>query len=169
MKMLQRACALFLLLTIVVPVSAADLKIGFVDYNRIIREARIAERIAKKLEKEFAPRLAEINNRSEDIRSRQADIDRLGSSLQGAELRERERELARKSEDLNRLQRDFREDQNKRRNQEIAGLQEHAFSIITQIAVSEKYDLILQDALYFNPRLDITDKVLERLVRVMPN
>jgi outer membrane protein len=65
--------------------------------------------------------------------------------------------------DFQRMQREYREDLNLRRNQELATLFERANRVIKQIAESEKYDLILQEAVYRNPRIDITDKVLKAL------
>jgi outer membrane protein len=61
------------------------------------------------------------------------------------------------------MQREYREDLNLRRNQELAALFERANRVIKQIAEAEKFDLILQEAVYRNPRIDITDKVLKAL------
>ena len=75
----------------------------------------------------------------------------------------RQRELAETDRELQRRQREFREDLNQRRNEELQGLLERAQRLVRQIAEQEKYDLILQDAVYFSPRVDITDKVLRAL------
>ena len=64
---------------------------------------------------------------------------------------------------MQRKQREYTEDLNLRRNQELAGLLERANKIIRQIAESEKYDLILQEAVYRSPRVDITERVLKAL------
>jgi outer membrane protein len=61
------------------------------------------------------------------------------------------------------MQREYREDLNLRRNQELTALLERANRIIRQIAEAEKFDLILQEAVYRNPRIDITDRVLKAL------
>ena len=65
--------------------------------------------------------------------------------------------------DFQRMQREYREDLNMRRNQELAALFERADKVIKQIADAEKYDLILQEAVYRSPRIDITDRVLKAL------
>jgi outer membrane protein len=55
------------------------------------------------------------------------------------------------------------EDFNLRRNEEFASVQERANRTIKQIAEREQFDLILQDAVYINPKYDITAKVLKEL------
>ena len=84
-------------------------------------------------------------------------------TMSESDRRAREQELARMSLDFQRMQREYREDLNLRRNQELAALFERANRVIKQIAESEKFDLILQEAVYRNPRIDITDKVLKAL------
>jgi outer membrane protein len=84
-------------------------------------------------------------------------------TMSESERRAKEQELARMSLDFQRMQREYREDLNLRRNQELAALFERANRVIKQIAESEKFDLILQEAVYRNPRIDITDKVLKAL------
>ena len=120
---------------------AADLKIGFIDADRINRESVPAERATKKLEKEFAPREQELKKMEQQIKNLQA----------------------RQTREFQRLQREFREDLNLRRNEELASLFERANKVIRQVAESEKFDLILQEAVYRSPRIDITDKVLKAL------
>ena len=80
-----------------------------------------------------------------------------------SDRRGKEQELARASLDFQRMQREYREDLNLRRNQELSTLFERANRVIKQIAESEKYDLILQEAVYRSPRIDITDRVLKAL------
>ena len=84
-------------------------------------------------------------------------------TLSEGDRRNREQEIARQGVDLQRVQREFQEDLTLRRNQELSGLLERANKIIRQIAEAEKYDLILQEAVYRSPRIDITDRVLKAL------
>ena len=90
-------------------------------------------------------------------------MEKQGVSLSDDERRNKERELSNASMDLQRMQREFREDLNLRKNEELAVVLERANKAIQSIAVSEKYDLILQEAVYRNPRIDITDEVLKYL------
>ena len=142
---------------------AADLKIGFIDPERINRESAPAERASKQLEKEFAPRAQELQRREGQIKSLQSQLERDAMTMSETDRRAREQELTRLSVEFQRMQREYREDLNLRRNQELAALLERANRVIRQIAEAEKFDLIVQEAVYRNPRIDITDRVLKAL------
>ena len=145
------------------PALAAELKIGFIDADRINRESVPADRATKKLEKEFAPREQELRKLDQQIKSLQGQLEKDGLTMSETDRRNREQELGRQTREFQRLQREFREDLNLRRNEELAALFERANKVIRQIAESEKYDLILQEAVYRSPRIDITEKVLKAL------
>jgi outer membrane protein len=142
----------------------ADYKIGFVNTERLFREAAPAKRAQQKLEKEFAARDADLQKLSKQVRDLQALLDKDGATMGEAERRNKERDLANQSRDLQRMQREIREDVNLRRNEELTGLQERANKVIQQIANDEKFDLILQDPVVFaSQRIDITEKVIKAL------
>jgi outer membrane protein len=142
----------------------ADYKIGFVNTERLFREAAPAKRAQQKLEKEFATRDADLQKLSKQVRDLQALLDKDGATMGEAERRNKERDLANQSRDLQRMQREIREDVNLRRNEELTGLQERANKVIQQIANDEKFDLILQDPVVFaSQRIDITEKVIKAL------
>ncbi|AZN36137.1 OmpH family outer membrane protein [Iodobacter ciconiae] len=143
-------------------VFAADMRIGFVDTERILREASPAVRAAKKIEREFDSRKADLQKISAQGKALQQLLDK--GALAEADRRVKERELIKLNQDFQRMQREFNEDMNVRRNEELSGLQERVNTAIAQIATSEKYDLILQEVAWRSPRIDITDKVLKLLV-----
>jgi len=143
--------------------SAADIKIGYVDSERIRRESAPAERASKLLEKEFAPRAQELQRREAQVKSLQGQLEKDVMTMSESERRSKEQELSRMSVDLQRLQREFREDLNMRRNQELATLFERADRVIKQIAEAEQFDLIVQEAVFRSPRVDITERVLKAL------
>lgn len=143
--------------------NAVDLKVGFVDAERVNRESAPADEASKRLEKEFAPRVQEIQRRETQIKGLQTQFEKDGLTMSENDRRNREQELSRQIVDVQRLQREFQEDLNLRRNQELGALLERANKIIRQIAEAEKYDLILQEAVYRSPRIDITDRVLKAL------
>jgi outer membrane protein len=142
---------------------AADLKIGFIDADRINRESVPAERATKKLEKEFAPREQDLRKMEGQIKTLQGQLEKDGLTMSDTDRRTKETELGRQTREFQRLQREFREDLNLRRNEELAALFERANRVIKQVAEAEKYDLIVQEAVYRSPRIDITDKVLKAL------
>ena len=141
-----------------------EYKIGFVNTERLFREAAPAKRAQQKLEKEFAGRDADIQKLSKQVRDLQALLEKDGVTMGESDRRNKERDLANMSRDLQRLQREFREDLNLRRNEELSGFQERANKVILQIAEAEKFDLILQDpVVYASQRIDITEKVIKAL------
>lgn len=144
-------------------VRAAELKIGFVDINRIMRESVPANLVAKRLEKEFAPRVQEMQRRESQLKSLQTQLEKESVTMNESDRRAKEQELSRGTIELQRMQRSVNEDLNIRRNQELQGLFERGDKVIKQIADAEKFDLILQEAVWFSPRLDITDRVLKAL------
>jgi outer membrane protein len=163
LKHLYEAAAVLALAFVVTAAGAADIKIGYVDVERIRRESAPAERASKQLEKEFAPRAQELQRREAQVKTLQGQLEKDGVTMSENERRSKEQELSRASVDVQRMQREFREDLNMRRNQELATLFERADKVIKQIADAEKYDLILQEAVYRSPRIDITDRVLKAL------
>ena len=142
---------------------AAELKIGFVNTERVFREAAPAKRAQQKLEREFAARNAELAKLEKQGRDMQAELERENVTLTEAARREKERQLADISRDFQRMQREIREDLNLRRNEELAAVQERATRVINQIAEQEKFDLIVQEAVFASSRIDITDKVIKAL------
>ena len=144
-------------------VQGADLKIGFVDAERVNRESAPADEASKRLEKEFQPRVQDIQRRETQIKNLQAQFEKDALTMSENDRRTREQELSRQIVDVQRMQREFQEDLNLRRNQELGALLERANKIIRQIAESEKFDLIVQEAVYRSPRIDITDRVLKAL------
>lgn len=159
---IPRIAALLLAFAAVAAV-AQDMKIGFVDVERIRRESAPAERASKQLEKEFAPRAQELQRREAQIKTLQGQLEKDAMTMSESERRGKEQELSRMNVDFQRLQREYREDLNLRRNQELGALFERADRVIKQIADAEKFDLILQEAVFRSPRIDITDRVLKAL------
>ncbi len=163
-KLLLNATMALALLLSAGAAAGAEYKIGFVNTERLFRDAAPAKRAQAKIEKEFAARDAEIQKLAKQVRDMQAALDRDGATMPDTDRRNKERDLANQSRDLQRMQCEFREDLNLRRNEELAGIQERANKVIQQIAESEKYDLILQDpVVYASQRIDITDKVIKAL------
>jgi outer membrane protein len=142
---------------------AADFKIGFVNTERVFRDAAPAVRAQKKIEQEFAKRDLEMQKMTEQIRKLQEGLEKNAVTMTETERRNKEREFAELNKDFQRKQREFREDLNQRRNEELAAVLERANRTIKAIAESEKYDIIFQEAVYASPRIDITDKVIKAL------
>jgi outer membrane protein len=141
----------------------AQMKIGFVNTERVFREAAPAKRAQQKLEREFSARNAELAKVEKQGRDLQTELERENVTMPESARREKERQLADISRDFQRAQREIREDLNLRRNEELAGVQERATRVINQIAEAEKFDLILQEAVFASGKIDITEKVIKAL------
>lgn len=142
----------------------ADTKIGFVNTERLLREAPLSIAAQKRLEKEFSGREQELQKMAKQARDVQTQLDKEGVTMSETERKNKERELVNLNREFQRQSREFREDLNLRRNEELGQLQERARKVIVDIAKSEKYDIIIeQAAVYVDPKSDITDRVMKAL------
>jgi outer membrane protein len=139
------------------------LKIGFVNTERILRESSAAKAAQQKLEQEFARRDKELQEAAARVKQASERLERDASVLNDTDRGKRQREVADLDREFQRRQREFREDLNQRRNEELASVIERANRVIRQLAEQEKYDVILQEAVYASPRIDLTEKVLRSL------
>lgn len=161
MRISAVAVTAFLLLASV-PVWAQS-RIAFVNADRVVRESAPAARALKKLEKEFEKREQELQKMGKQLQTLEDSLDKGAVTLTDTERRAREREFNDMNREFQRRQREYREDRTQRQNDELAGVAERANRAIRQIAEAEHYDLVLQEAVYFSPSIDITDKVLKLL------
>jgi outer membrane protein len=138
-------------------------KIGFVNTERILRESAPAKASQQKLEQEFSKREKSLQESVEKLRDMTQKIERDAAVMSEADRAKRQREAAELERDLQRRQREFREDLNQRRNEELAAVIERANRAIRQLAEAEKYDIILQEAVYASPKIDITEKIIRTI------
>ena len=152
-----------LCLAAAVPAHAQDLKIGYVNSERVLREATPAKAAQAKLEAEFSKRERDLNDAAAKLKTAADKLEKEAPTLSETEKARRQRELVDQDRDLQRKRREFQEDLNQRRNEELATVVERANKVIRQIFETEKYDLILQEVVFASPRVDITDKVIKVL------
>ena len=143
--------------------AAAELKVGYVNTQRIFRDAPAAQKAGKKLEGEFAKRDQDLQRMAKQLQGLQENLEKNSVTMAETERRAKEKEFAELSREFQRRQREFREDLNLRQNEENAAVIEKANKAIKQIAEAEKFDLILQDVVWVSPKLDITDRVVKAL------
>jgi len=142
---------------------ADDLKIGYVNSERVLREAIPAKAAQAKLEAEFSKREKELNDVASRLKAASDKLEKDAPTLAEAERNRRQRDLVEQDRDFQRKRREYQEDVSQRKNEEMSSIVERANRVIKQIFDSEKYDLILQDAVFFSPRVDITKKVIDAL------
>lgn len=144
----------------------AEMRVGYVNAERVMRESAPAVRAQKKLDKEFEKREQDLQKTSKQLQTLQDTMDRNAVTMSESDRRAKEREFSDLNREFQRKQREYHEDRAQRQNDELAGVLDRANKTIRQIAEAEKFDLILQEAVYFSPAIDITDKVIKALADV---
>jgi outer membrane protein len=159
----KTAALLFAAFFVVSAAQAQEMKIGVVSTERIFREASPYKAAQAKIEQEFSKRQKDLQDQAARLKAAADKLDKDAPVLSDSERSKRQRDLADMDKEFQRNQREFREDLTQRRNEEMANVIDRTNRVIKQIAEAEKYDLILQEAVYISPRIDITDKVLKAL------
>jgi outer membrane protein len=144
-------------------VSAQEFKIGFINTDRIFRDANSAKTAQAKLEQEFQRREKELNDQGAVIKAAADKLEKESPTLAEAQRNTRQKLLTDQDREFQRKRREFQEDLNVRKNEELQLVLERANKVVKQVAESEKYDLVVQDVVYINPKHDITEKVLKVL------
>jgi outer membrane protein len=147
----------------VAAVQAQELKIGYVNSERVLREAAPAKAAQAKLEAEFGKREKDLADQATRLKAAADKLEKEAPTLSEAERTRRQRDLVEQDREFQRKRREFQEDLNQRKNEELAAVVERANKVIKQIFDQEKYDLIVQDAVHWSPRVDITKKVIDAL------
>ena len=146
-----------------VPVQAQEFRIGFVNTDRIFKEASTAKAAQAKLEQEFSRREKELIDQGAALKTMADKFEREAPTLPEGQRASRQKQLVDQDRDFQRKRREFQEDLNARKNEELQQVLERANKVVKQVAEAEKYDLVLQEAVYVNPKHDITDKVIKVL------
>jgi len=143
--------------------SAQEFKVGVVNLDRIFREANSAKVAQTKLEQEFSKREKELGDLATQLKTLSDKFEREAPTLAESQRTTRQKQLVDQDREFQRKRRAFQEDLNARKNEELQQVIERANKVVKSLAEAEKYDLILQDSVYVNPKHDITDKVIKAL------
>lgn len=163
MKHLSRQWLVVLLGLLAFATQAQDFRVGFVNTDRIFREASTAKAAQAKLEQEFSRREKELNDFGTNLKSLSEKFEREAPTLTEAQRAQRQKQLVDQDREFQRKRREFQEDLNARKNEELQQVLERANRVVKQVAEAEKYDVVLQEAVYINPKHDITDKVIKAM------
>jgi outer membrane protein len=144
-------------------VLAEDFRVGFINTDRIFREANTAKVAQTKLEQEFSKREKELVDMGNTLKTTSEKLERDLPTLSETQRATKQRQLADQDREFQRKRREFQEDLNARKNEELQLVLEKANKVVKQVAEAEKYDLILQEAVYINPKHDITEKVIKAI------
>jgi outer membrane protein len=142
---------------------AQEFRIGFVSTERVFKEASTAKAAQAKLEQEFSRREKDLADMGAGLKTLAEKFEREAPTLSDSQRTSRQKQLVEQDREFQRKRREFQEDLNARKNEELQQVLERANKVVRQVAEAEKYDLILQEAVYVNPKHDITDKVIKAL------
>jgi len=151
------------MLMLATPLLAEDFRVGFINTDRIFREANTAKVAQTKLEQEFSKREKELVDLGNSLKTNSEKLERDLPTLSETQRTTKQRQLADQDREFQRKRREFQEDLNARKNEELQMVLEKANKVVKQVAEAEKYDLILQEAVYINPKHDITEKVIKAI------
>lgn len=163
MKIYQPIAVALLCGAAAVSAQAQDFKAGFVNTDRIFREANSAKAAQAKLEQEFSKRERELVDIGNRLKTDSEKFEREAPTMAESQRSAKQRQLIEQDREFQRKRREFQEDLNARKNEELSQVLDRANKVVMQVAEAEKYDVILQEAVYVNPKLDITDKVIKAL------
>ncbi len=150
-------------MAIAAPAQAQEFKAGFVNTDRVFREANSAKAAQTKLEQEFSRREKEIADQGNALKAATEKFEREAPTMAESQRVTRQRQLVDQDRDFQRKRREFQEDLAARKNEELGQVLERANRVVKQVAEAEKYDVILQEAVYVNPKHDITEKVIKAM------
>lgn len=164
MKHFKTTFCLGLLMAALVPVGfAQESKIAFINIQRITAESAPAKAATAKLEQDFSKKQKELNDFQASYKSVAEKFERDALTLTESQRQSRQKEVNDMGRDFQRKKREYEEDLNSRRNDELQQVFAKATKAIKQLAETEKFDVVLQEAVYINPKIDITDRVLSIL------
>lgn len=164
MSSLFKNLAMAGLLTFTINAQSAELKVGYVQVDKILQEAPQTAESGKKLEREFSPRSQELDRMAKQIKDLEAALDKEGLTISEAERRNKERDVQNIKIEFQRKQRELREDINLRKNEELGSLQDRVNKAVQSVSEAEGYDLVVYSGVaYASKKIDITDKVLKML------
>ena len=145
-------------------INAAELKIGYVQVDKILQEAPQTAESGKKLEREFSPKSQELDRMQKQIRDIEAVLDKDRLTISETDRRNKERDVSNLKIEFQRKQRELREDINLRKNEELSSLQDRINKAVQTVSEAEGYDLVVYGGVaYASKKIDITDKVLKLL------
>lgn len=150
--------------TLVAAPAHAELKIGVVDYGRLVEESPQAKAALESIRTEFAPRQRDLQNQQQTLKSKEEKLQKDGATMTEDQRGRAEKELRDGARDFARKQQEVQDDFNARRNEEMSRLQRTLIEEVRVYAKAQNFDLILADGvIYSTSTIDITPAILTAL------
>jgi outer membrane protein len=161
---MKKYIALVLFLIFNTSIASAEVKIGFVEIQKILKGAPQTVAANKKLEKEFTKRTAKLKKAVKKINAKEKEFKKDSMTMSESDRAKTQREIQALKIDAQRTEREVREDIDLRRREEIAKVQKQVNVAVEKVAKEQNYDLVLyQGVAYAGKRVDITDIVIKAL------
>jgi outer membrane protein len=146
------------------PVFAADLKIGVVDYGRLVEESPQAKSALESIRTEFTPRQRDLQNQQASLKTKEDRLQKDGATMSPDQRSNTEKDLRDGFRELQRKQQEVQDDFNARRNEEMSRLQKTLIEQVRIYAKAQNFDLVIADGvIYTTPTIDITAQILAQL------
>ncbi len=146
------------------PASAAELKIGVVDYGKLAEESPQAKSAMEEIRNEFTPRQRDLQNQQQTLKAKEDKLQKDGATMTEDQRSRAEKDLRDSYRDLQRKQSEAQDDFNARRNEEMSRLQRTLIEVVRNYAKAQNFDLVVADGvIYATPAIDITPQILAAL------
>jgi outer membrane protein len=138
----------------------AELKIGYVDFQRLQYESPQMKLLNESLQGEFGPKQRELQALVQNGKARQEKLQKDAATMTDDQKARADKELRDLQREIERKNAEFQDDLNARRNEELQRLQRTLVEEVRTYSKAQNYDLVVMDAIYSTPTLDITAAVL---------
>jgi len=146
------------------PVWAAEVKIGVVDYGRLVEESPQAKVALEAIRTEFTPKQRELQQQDQALKAKKDKLDKDAATMSEDQRTRAEKDLRDGLRDLQRKQGEVQDDFNARRNEEMSRLQRTLIEEVRTYAKAQNFDLVIADGVIYSvPTLDITPAILSTL------
>jgi outer membrane protein len=144
--------------------ASADIKIGYVDFQKLMAEAPQVKSAMQALQNEFGPRQRELVAMQNDLKARDEKLSKEGAIMAEADRAKAEKSLRDQQREFSRKGGEFQDDLSTRKNEELGKVQRYLLEEIRTYSSAQGFDLVLGEGVFYNkPQLDITAQVLEVL------
>jgi outer membrane protein len=141
--------------------ASAEVKMGVVNFQKLLEEAPQTKTAMASLENEFAPRRRELLTMQNDLKAKDEKLQKEGAVMAEADRAKAEKSLRDQQREFSRKAGEFQDDASTRRNEEIGKVQRYLVSEIQTYANAQGFDLVLGDGVFFaKGPLDVTANVL---------
>jgi outer membrane protein len=142
----------------------AELKIGVVDYGRLVEESPQAKAALETIRTEFTPKQRDLQNQQATLKTKEDKLQKDGATMSQDQRANAEKDLRDSYRELQRRQSEVQDDFNARRNEEMSRLQKMLIEQVRVYAKAQNFDLVIADGvIYTTPTIDITPAILAQL------